>query len=200
MSITELSICLDQKKGVDWVYISWVMNGMALKVMVVLMIAAFVGMFFIDGPNGERIMTLEDFIPEVPQSLDEVLDEALNERRPSSADLRPSAPAKVYKWKDENGIWQFSNREEDSMDNAGNDVEMMELDGDINIMPAVDIPPVQTGNQNKTAKKADFSALPSGLTTVSPDKISEMMDTVNNLQDTVDQRKEDLDKITGGKN
>lgn len=166
---------------------------MVLKVMVLLLIAAFVGLFFIDGPNGQPIMMIEDFIPEVPQSLDEIT--------PSSAALKPAGPTKVYKWKDENGIWQFSNREEDRMDNAGKDVEVMELDGDINIMPAVDLTLVKTRNPEATAtKKADFSAIPSGLTTVSPDKIGEMMDTINNLQDAVDQRKKDLDKITGGKN
>ncbi|MBL4681368.1 MAG: hypothetical protein JKY88_11695 [Pseudomonadales bacterium] len=165
---------------------------MALKVMALLLVAAFVGLFFIDGPNGQPIVVIDDFIPEVPQSLDEII--------PSSADLQPTGPTKVYKWKDENGIWQFSNRKEDSVDIKGNVVDVMELDGDINIMPAVDILPAKVRNAERTTKKADFSSLPTGLTTVAPDKIGEMMDTVNNLQDTVDQRKQDLDKIMDGNN
>jgi len=166
---------------------------MALKMMLLLLIAAFVGLFFINGPNGKPLMTMDDFIPEVPQSLDEL--------RPSGVDTQPSEPTKVYKWKDENGIWQFSNREEDSVVTVDKAVEVMELDGDINIMPAVDIPPAKVRSAGATdSTKSGFSNLPSGLTTVSPDKIGEMMDAVNNLQDTVDQRKQDLDKITDGNN
>jgi hypothetical protein len=163
---------------------------MALKIMAFLLVAAFVGLFFIDGPNGKRIMTVDDFIPSVPASLDDL----------APADIVPSGPTKVYKWKDENGIWQFSNKEEDSQGLVGNAVETMELDGDINIMPAVDIPPRQTSRlDEETTKKSKLSSLPSGLTSVSPEKIGEMMDTVNNLQDTVDQRKSELDKINGSK-
>ncbi|MFT5208412.1 MAG: hypothetical protein ACI9CE_000126 [Flavobacterium sp.] len=72
-------------------------------------------------------MTVDDFIPTVPSSLDELT--------PSAADTVLSGPTKVYKWKDENGIWQLSNREEDGQGAAGNAVETMELDGDINICP-----------------------------------------------------------------
>lgn len=67
-------------------------------------------------------------------------------------------------------------------------------------MPPVDIPPPRQRVAEKVAKKSNLSSLPSGLTTVSPEKIGEMMDTVNNLQDTVDQRKLALDKLTGGNN
>jgi len=165
---------------------------MALKMMILVLIAAFVGMFFIEGPNGKPIMAVDDFIPAVPESLDALI--------PSATDIGHSEPTKVYKWKDENGIWQFSNREEDGLGIVGKTVETMELDGDINIMSAVNIPPPRMkAIEENTAKKSALSSLPSGLTSVSPEKIGEMMDTVNNLQDTVDQRKLELDKINGSK-
>ena len=163
---------------------------MALKMMVFLLVAAFVGLFFIDGPNGQPIMTIDDFIPTVPDSISDL--------KPETPDLAPSGPTKVYKWKDENGIWQFSNQEVDS---KGNAVEVMELDGDINIMPAIDIPaPSQEQVTKQSRPKSNLSKLPSGLTTVEPEKIAEMMDTINGLQDTIDQRKKDLDSVTGGSN
>ena len=34
---------------------------MLMKLMILALIAAFVGLFFIKGPNGQPIMTLEDF-------------------------------------------------------------------------------------------------------------------------------------------
>jgi len=40
------------------------------------------------------------------------------------------------------------------------------------------------------------AAIP-GVATVSPGQAAELMDTVNNLQETIDQRKADMDALSG---
>ena len=144
--------------------------------MILVLVVAFAGLFFIKGPDGEPIMSLDDLKPTVPEV----------ELSPVSAE-----PTRVYKWKDENGVWQFSNEPVDNQN-----VEVMELDGKINTMPSIDVASQNTSN--KTEKKN--LNIPGGLTTVAPEKISEMMDNVNNLQDTMDQRAEDVNKTTSGRN
>ena len=141
---------------------------MVYKGMILLLVAGFIGLFLIEGPNGEPIMSLDDFKPETPEVME-----------------LPRAPTKVYKWQDENGAWQFSDKPVDA-----EGAEEMELDGDINIVPGFKAPRKTVVNEEKTRPN-----IPSGLTSVSPEKISEMMDTVNNLQETVDQRKADVDKV-----
>ena len=69
-----------------------------LKIMVLLLIAAFAGLFFINGPNGEKVLSLDDFKLELPQA---------------NTNGAPAAPEQVYKWQDENGVWQFSNQPRD---------------------------------------------------------------------------------------
>jgi hypothetical protein len=145
---------------------------MLIKAMILILVAAFAGLFFVKGPNGEVILTLDDFKPDVPK-----IEAA-------------QTPAKVYRWQDENGIWQFSNQPVD--ENQG---EVIELDGNINTMPAVNATPL---NKNSVAKKPAGMNIPSGFTTVPSEQVEEMMNTVNNLQDTVDSRKEEMDKLTGG--
>ena len=149
---------------------------MLIKAMIVVLLAAFVGLFFLNGPNGEPLLTLDDLKPTLPE-----------------VESSP-VPTKVYKWQDENGVWQFSNQPVD--EGQG---EVIELDGKINIMPAVDTSILGTSPKVSNSPSLGMS-IPPGLTTVSGDKVQEMMDTVNNLQETVDNRKSEIDQITSGKN
>ncbi len=143
-----------------------------LKFMVLLLIAAFVGLFFVKGPDGERMLTLDDFKPDVP---------AL------ATEAESTAPTKVYKWQDENGVWQFSNQPQDEA--LG---ETVEYDGKINTMPAVD-----SASSGSRPGERPSLVIPSGLTTVSGEQAADMMETVNHLQQTVDERKAQLDAMSG---
>ena len=67
----------------------------------------------------------------------------------------------------------------------------MELDGDINIIEAYE--PEEERRQVSSAP--ELGNMPSGVMSASPDQIQEMMETVNNLQGTLDERKAEMDKI-----
>ena len=142
-----------------------------IKLMIGILILACGSLFFIKGPDGKPLMSLDE-LSGGPES--------------SAAETnRNIKPTKVYKWQDEDGVWQFSNTPI-----AEHEAEVIVLDGQINTMDAY-VAPKKVKNAGVSNS---FSALPPGLTTVSPDKISEMMDSVNNLQDTVDQRKAEIDR------
>ena len=144
---------------------------MYYKILILILIAGFAGLFFLNGPGGKPIMTLGDLTPTMPD-----------------ISITESEPVSVYKWKDANGVWQFSDQ---PVETEAEDVEVMVLDGKINTMTALKIP-----------DEEDVGALrfkiPAGLTTVAPDKVSKMMDAVNSLQDTVDQRAENIRKMEKG--
>ena len=142
-----------------------------IKLMIGVLILACGSTFFINGPDGKPLMTMDEF---------------LSRSTPSSAvNNKDIEPTKVYKWQDEHGVWQFSNTPV-----AEHETEIVMLDGQINTMDAY----VAPKKVEKAGASSAFSALPPGLTTVSPDKIGEMMDTVNSLQDTLDQRKVEIDR------
>ena len=143
---------------------------MALKMMIFLAIIGCGGLFFLKGPTGKPFLSMDTlFSSPVETTL-------------------PSAPTKIYKWQDENGVWQFSNTPVNEKN-----VETMELDGKINTMDAFKAPRTQTA----TKPKNQFSSVPSGMLTISSDQLSDMMETVNGLQETVDKRKEQMDKVAG---
>ena len=57
-------------------------------ILILALLAALIAPFFLRGPNGQPLMTLDDFI-DTPTT---------------SVDLTPTS---VYRWKDEYGVWQF---------------------------------------------------------------------------------------------
>jgi len=155
-----------------------------IKAMIFILLAAFAGLFFVAGPNGEPILALDDLKPDSPR-----LESSSGTSAGTSA-----GTTKVYKWQDENGVWQFSNQPVD--EGQG---EVLELDGNINTMPATDTS-ILNSKRASSGPRSSVMSIPAGLTTVPGDKVQEMMNTVNNLQQSVDDRKADMDKMTSGKN
>ncbi|MCB1647533.1 MAG: DUF4124 domain-containing protein [Pseudomonadales bacterium] len=145
-----------------------------LKIMILIVILACIGPFFIKGPNGKPLLSLDDFKPDLTATKEELV---------------PSGPTTVYKWQDENGVWQFSS---DPADMPG--AETMELDGNINTMEAFKAP---SKVQRPETRMPSLPSLP-GMTTISTEQMDEMMETVNGLQETADQRQEQIRKATGG--
>lgn len=150
-----------------------------IKLMIGLLIIACIAPLFIRGPDGEPIMTLSDWSVPIPAFVSSLLDES-----PAVAPSDPAAPIEVYKWQDEEGVWHFSDSPVD-LESA----EQVHI-GEVNVMdpwtpPAV-TPEAKGASVNQT--------LPTG-TSISTNQMQEMMDTVNNLQETIDERKADMDAI-----
>ena len=148
--------------------------------MILIVLLACVVPFFIKGLDGRPLMTLEYWkmdMPELPMGL---LTEAVQESVPVTPEVTEG-----YRWQDENGVWQFSNNPNDALG-----AEVMVLDGKINIIESAQLPPTTA----PPTQKPTPSAIPS-VATVAPDQAVELMGTAMNLQDTIDQRKADMEKI-----
>jgi hypothetical protein len=149
------------------------------KIVIGLLIIGLVGLFVVKGPDGERLLTLDDFTPDL--STPESLSDLLNSDR---AGEQPE-PTRVYKRKDENGVWQFSNLEEDSVG-----AEVIELDGDVNIIPAIDVDAHVADEARDSISRGSQTALPFA-------EALDGLDKARKLQQTVDSRKADVDKALG---
>ena len=148
------------------------------KFMIVLLLAAVVALFLIPGPGDRPILKLENFKPDMtlPATLSDLLDDEQDQVEIT----------RVYKWQDENGVWQFSNRPEDA-----NGAEVIELDGIINTMG-----PLPEKNSPVAAAPTQTTSGPS-LTTVPLSQAMDTLDKARQLQETIDNRKSDLDKAIG---
>ena len=139
-----------------------------VKFMSLALIAAVGGLFFIKGPDGQPLLTLGDLKPDTPR-----------------LSAEPSEPTTVYKWKDENGGWQFSSEPVDGVDAAAQ-IEKMELTGDINTVPAFKEP---RRASTSTPEVPSLAGMPPGLTTVSPDKVEELTQAAQQIEETAALRK-----------
>ena len=154
-----------------------------VKIFIGLLIIACIAPLFIKGPDGEPIMTLDDWRIYLPQSLDDLVPGASNEMEQAV----PSAPTTVYKWQDENGQWHFSNTPPET-----GIAEELELSGDINVMDAyVPVPPEEPA----VTETSTTTGLPTGPMTANPDQVRELMETVTSLRETFEERKAEMDEI-----
>ena len=152
------------------------------KLLMIIMVAGFVGLFFVNGPGGAPILSFDNMTPTTP-----TLDNSQ-----FNASTARSTHTEVYKWQDEEGVWQFSNQPQDM---AG--AEIVEIDNNINTVAAFKMPQEKTSTQTSGLQlRKGISNLPAGMTSVSPENLSEMMETVNSLQGVADQQQEALDAIT----
>lgn len=160
-----------------------------IKILIVLVILACIGPFILKAPDGKPLMTLDDLKPVFPEVLIDLLSK--NAQRSLKDAAAVNEPIKVYKWQDEAGAWHFSTDPNDA--DRG---EVMELDGNINIIPAL-MPRAERDSAATTT--ASVSGMPS-LTTIPIGQAQDVIKSAENLQMTVDSRKAELDKALGKDN
>lgn len=151
------------------------------KLMIAALMLALLGLFFIERSSDRPWLRLEDF--EIPTGF---LHQ--NGQKPAAADVNQQPAIKrVYTWKDEQGVTQFSDYEKDA---AG--ATVLELNGIINTMPAPPLPvpesttPVDGGKPEESALTAGFNIKAA----------METLEQARQLQQVVDTRKAEIDRQT----
>ncbi|MFT7222379.1 MAG: hypothetical protein ACI8Z1_004005 [Candidatus Azotimanducaceae bacterium] len=163
---------------------------MMIKLIVGLAIIACIAPLFIKDPNGEPLMTLDDWsidFSSLTSSLVTSLESGADVVGAASSAPHNTESSQVYKWRDEEGVWQFSDTPVEGLNGAV--IEKVEI-STVNVMDAF-VPLAKTASGESKAEPAGIG----GPTIVSPAKIQKMMDTVNNLQHTIDDRKADMDAL-----
>ncbi|MDA0979200.1 MAG: DUF4124 domain-containing protein [Proteobacteria bacterium] len=157
---------------------------MLVKLLIGLLIIACLAPLFLKGPDGEPVMTLDDWKPDVSDSFDGLLDKlAPGQAGPAES----AAPDRVYKWQDETGVWHFSSERPEN-----NAAEELVLTGDINLMDAFEAPVRQESAPAGTVKQLTSP----GVMSASPEQVRQIMETVTNLEGSLEKRKSELDAAT----
>ncbi|HET8706286.1 MAG TPA: DUF4124 domain-containing protein [Pseudomonadales bacterium] len=77
-----------------------------IKFLLFCLVAAFAGQFYVKGPDGKPLMTLEKLLGHKTGSA--VASMAKNPSAEGVANAVSGNSDTIYKWKDKNGVWQFS--------------------------------------------------------------------------------------------
>ncbi len=105
---------------------------MVFKLLIITVMVVLVVLFLVPETDGTKDIVIEDVIEAVVEDLQKSVSAILPE---SVRNFQSPPLTKVYKWKDKDGVWQFSNV---PVDEPG--AEMIEINSQINTIPAFETP------------------------------------------------------------
>jgi hypothetical protein len=143
---------------------------MFIRMMICIVVIAIAAPFFIPGPNGTPIMTLDMFKFEKPSI-------SLPDINLGGGSDAASTNQALYRYQDENGVWHFT----DQLPPEG-EAEQIEV-SDINLMEAP--PPPKLVEKESTVSASPLTAITRG---------AEVMEEAQEVQELLDSRLEDMDQ------
>jgi hypothetical protein len=141
-----------------------------IGLMVLVLIAAMAAPYFMKGKNGEPLMSF---------GIDENMDILSTEQ----------TRQQYAKWQDENGVWHFGDDIPE-----GVHTEVVNVDTAANVIRSVKLAKKEAANDSKKPGQPSAPSLPLPMT-VDPGKVSEIMDDATNVQNLLDERAAQLEKV-----
>ena len=139
-----------------------------VKLLVLLLILALAGPFFMRGPDGQPLMRLSDVTQRIKSWMS------------SGPSAKPGSPVKVHKWQDENGQWHYSDAA------PAQNSEVITVDPNVNVIQATPTRKPAAPEQEKPAPEKpapDDNKLPS---------IFHPIDETNKVKEELEKRNKDL--------
>lgn len=166
-----------------------------IKFLIFVLILGLVGPFILRTPEGEPYLDYRDFIPSfsslksktqgVWNNIDNPLaDDSDNDAESAAGNVR------VYKWQDENGVWQYSD-----VPPTGMNRETVYINTRENIVPGAPPPQENAEEVEETADEAEDGpdiAVPLPLT-VPVSEVPTLIQDAKNVQELMNKRNEILD-------
>jgi hypothetical protein len=152
----------------------------------IILIIAVAGLFFLKQPNGQAWLSVDDFVSNT-QIISEKINLATNKlnavfEKPIS---KNDGTIKVYRWKDSNGHWSYSDKPKASIESE----EILFDQKNSVVLPVFSLPTVDTLNSNPK-EKFDSSAPNTSLNTTS--KVLELYKEAKNVQKLMDARQKNV--------
>jgi len=154
----------------------------------IISIIALAGLFVLKQPNGQPWLSLDGFLPNA-QVIDEKIN-SVNSRLQHVFDKYPPRKennVKVYRWKDSNGHWSYSDKPQAHFESE----EILFDPKDIIVLPAFDEPTIATTKSISKEKHDDVS--PDSVITT-PSKVLDLYKGANNVQKLMDARQQKVSK------
>lgn len=143
------------------------MKKLFIKLILVLIVGGLVLPLWLKGPDGQPIMSISDWMPDV-SALSKLLDKIPS--TPTATDSQAAEGKQFYKWQDEEGGWHYSDRAPDS----ALEVEVQELPQMTNTIKAVEVKERKTSSDPAiSSKMASPLQLPEGASKEALEKMLE---------------------------
>lgn len=164
-----------------------------VRLMMLVLVLGLAGPFFLKGPNGQPWMKPADVMPDTRP-----VEGYIHKLRAmvsgwfSEEPLEPIGQTKVYRWKSPEGNWQLSDTPPD-----GVTAEVIFVDPDTNLIQGLRAQK-ESVSANKTEAENTAPAIPLPMT-ISPNQVKKLVGDAKAVQETLNQRTQDMDAILSGR-
>ena len=135
------------------------------KLLVLLLILAMAGPFFMRGPDGQPLMRLSDVTQKIKSWMS------------SNSSSSSGRPVKVHRWQDENGQWHYSDEAPEQ------DSEVISVDPNTNVIQATPVAapaPVEAAAEPEKEKQEPK--------TTEPPSVFDAVDETNKVKEELEKR------------
>jgi hypothetical protein len=165
---------------------------LSIKVLFAILILGFAGLFVLKKPDGTPIISMNKWIPDISTLtsnaqgfMGKIKNFKVSGTQTSETNeaINPeeNTDPKIYRWKDSNGQWQFSDTSP-----THKTAEAINVSGNLNKdLVATYVAPEESKEIPNTTDEASSTISPM---TISPKEISKLMDDTNNIQQLMDDR------------
>lgn len=157
-----------------------------VNIIFLILICALIGLFVLKKPNGQAWLSMDELsfnTETVPLQLNSIKHKVSAVYNGLSS--KASSEVKIYRWKDDNGNWVYSDKIADARD-----VEEVLLDpNDVIVLPAANESTMYSLNFKEAPAKLAQSPV-----TVSANKVTTLFKDANNVQKLMDNRQQELSK------
>lgn len=153
--------------------------GLFNKLLLVVLVLALASPFVLKKPDGQPILDIAN-----------ILKPAQDLTHSISPNTQPQT---LYRWQDNKGRWQFSDTPAENVN-----AEKITVEDKISSMKTIELPEdySSSAKQPKRFDPTDANEGPSiPITTAPIEKVPEMLEQIQNFQQSLDNRKQQLDNI-----
>lgn len=163
-----------------------------IKLAILVLILGIAGPFFLKGPDGKPYLDFREFVPNlsgIKRTAQNVVGDLQDVANDVSGSDSPNTfgKTKVYKWQDEQGNWQYSDRPPTN----GAESETLLINPNVNLTEGTPIPEVI---EEEPAEQAPQIDVPLPLT-ISPDKVDKLKQDAQKVQDLMNERSKTLESL-----
>lgn len=159
-----------------------------IKVMLLALMLALVGPFYLKAPDGRPLLTYEDVKPDFMVNLGGWWKDVKQEAGKAVGNEH-AGETLVYKWRDAEGVWQMS----DSPPAGGAGYDTLWVDPDANLIKGLPREELEQAAKEEPASTPAVN-VPLPLT-VSPEQVSKLLEDAKNVQRLMDQRSKELNGL-----
>lgn len=156
-----------------------------IKLMMVSLVLGMAGLFVIKKPDGTPWLTINEFLPN-SQSISvitENMSQTLEKVSPPNNDSKENQHS-IYRWRDNNGNWQFSDKPPE-----GVNAQALQVSGNLNRDLAEDS---QSASATDTGEKPTPST---PITAFSNSKIQQLIEDTHKAKQLMENRESQLEQI-----